>query len=85
MDRIRADLNAAGMDQEEIARYLNNFKEKSEFERTGGLNLDDIHADIRDFASQPLEVDEQEMALSMKTDNVASKKKQKLQEGPKSR
>lgn len=78
MDRIRADLNAAGMDQEEIARYLNNFKEKSEFEKTGGLNVDEINVELGDFASQPLEVDEQEMALSMKTDNIASKKQKKL-------
>ena len=84
MDKIRADLNAAGMDQEEIARYLNNFKEKSEFEKTGPLNIDDIHADFDyDGAKQPLEVDEADMALSMKTDNIAAKKKKKLQEGGK--
>lgn len=82
MDKIRADLNAAGMDPEEIARYLGNLKEKSEFEKTGPLNLDDINF-AYDGAKQPLELDEADMALSMKTDNIASKKKKKLQEGGK--
>ena len=80
MDRIKADLLAAGMDQEEIARQLKNFKGEAELERTGGINLDEIHAEFDyDGAKQPLEVDENDMALSLKTEHIAGAKAKKLQ------
>lgn len=59
------------MDPEEISRQLNHMKGEADLEKTGGINLNDIHADLDYDMAKSLELDENEMAVSLKTEKIA--------------
>lgn len=58
-------------------------KGEAEFEKTGGLNLEDIHAEFEDITKNPLDIDDDGMAVSLRTENVAQNRRKTLQIGGK--